>query len=298
MAADPATPELGPAKINLALHVPSRRTDGYHELDSLVVFADFSDTVRAIPGRDGPPELLLSGPLANELDLLSRPRDNLVLRAASALVREAGERRLPSVRLELTKRIPIAAGLGGGSADAAAALRLLNRYWELGIPESRLAEIGLELGADVPMCLSSKPVLARGIGERLTPLSGMPRLPLVLIHPSIPVSTEAVFAKLEPRERSGLPALPERFNSVIAFTIWLRQTRNDLVDPVRSVTGLAATATKALSSDPDCLFARMSGSGASVFGIFPKLSTAERAAERIRHKRPNWWVVVTETFGS
>jgi 4-diphosphocytidyl-2-C-methyl-D-erythritol kinase len=141
-------------------------------------------------------------------------------------------------------------------------------------------------------------VIAKGIGERLTPVTIMPRLPVVLVHPSIPLSTAKVYSRLEPAERTPLPPLPARFDSPIAFALWLRQTRNDLVEAARAETGLAEAATKALSADPGCLFARMSGSGAAAFGIFPKLSTAEKAAEKLRHKRPNWWVVAVETIGS
>jgi 4-diphosphocytidyl-2-C-methyl-D-erythritol kinase len=290
--------ELAPAKINLALHVVSRRSDGYHLIDSLVVFADYNDTVRAVPSHGRLLEISLDGHFGDELDLLSHSRDNLVIRAAEALFSEAGKRRVPSTHLVLTKRIPIAAGLGGGSADAAATLRLLNRYWRLGIDDGRLARIGLGLGADVPMCLMPQPVIARGIGERLMPLVGIPPLPIVLAHPSIPLSTASVYRRLVPAERPPLPPMPARFDSVIAFAIWLRQTRNDLVEPARAETGLADAATRALSSDPDCLFARMSGSGATAFGIFPKLSSAVRAAEKLRQKRPNWWVAAVETIGS
>lgn len=291
--------ELAPAKINLALHVLSRRPDGYHLLDSLVVFADFNDVVGAVGTRDrnGGLGLTIDGHFGGELSL-GHPDDNLVLRAAEALFREGGKRTMPPTQLVLTKRIPIAAGLGGGSSDAAATLRLLNRFWSVGFDASRLAKIGITLGADVPMCLSPRPVLARGIGEQLTPVAGMPRLPMVLVHPSIPLSTAKVFGRLPAAERKPLPPLPARFDSVFAFVIWLRQTRNDLTEAAKAETGLADQAVKALSSDPDCLFARMSGSGAAAFGIFPKLSTAEKAAERLRQKRPHWWATAVETIGS
>jgi 4-diphosphocytidyl-2-C-methyl-D-erythritol kinase len=205
---------------------------------------------------------------------------------------------MPPTQLVLTKRIPIAAGLGAGSSDAAATLRLLNRFWSIGFDNIRLAQIGIRLGADVPMCLDPRPVLARGIGERLTPVAGIPRLPIVLLHPSIPLPTAKVFGRLASAERPPLPPMPARFESVFAFVIWLRQTRNDLTEAAKAETGLADQAVKALASDPDCLFARMSGSGATAFGIFPKLSTAEKAAERIRQKRPNWWAVACETTAS
>lgn len=297
VSGDPAM-ETAPAKINLALHVTARRPDGYHFIDSLAVFTEFADLLSAVPATRDRMELILDGFFANELDLLTRPSDNLVLRAAEALKHAAGNHRLPPAQLVLTKRMPIAAGVGGGSADAAAALRLLNRHWALGLSETRLAEIGLGLGADVPMCLMSKPLIARGIGERLTPVPGIPRLPMVLVNPNIPLSTSDVFGRLEQGERSPLPPIPEQFTSVIAFVIWLRKTRNDLCAPARTLTGLVETVERVLSADPGCLFARMSGSGATAFGIFPKLSTAEQAAERIRQKRPNWWVVATEAVGS
>lgn len=295
---DPGAVEIAPAKINLALHVLARRLDGYHQIDSLAVFAEHSDLVSAFAPANGGSGLTLDGEFAEELELLGRTHDNLALRAAEELRTVGGRRARKPVQLVLTKRIPIAAGLGGGSADAAATLRLLNRRWRLKLGDERLAEIGLPLGADIPMCVMSKPVIAKGIGERLTPVAGIPRLPILLVNPSIPLSSAAVYRNLDKGERSPLPPLPASFNSVIAFVIWLRQTRNDLAKPARTLTGLAAQVVKVLSADPECLFARMSGSGPTAFGIFPKLSTAERAAARIRQKRPNWWVVATETIGS
>lgn len=295
--ADGTSVETAPAKVNLTLHVLSRRPDGYHSIESLTVFPEFADLVSAVPSRNGQTDLTLDGEFADELDLLCRSGDNLVLRAAEAL-RLASGKRLRPAHLVLTKRIPIAAGLGGGSADAAATLRLLNRHWKLFLKDQRLARIGVELGADVPMCVTSRPLIATGIGERTMPAVGIPNLPLVLVNPSIPLSTAAVFQQLESGERSPMPPMPTKFASLFAFVIWLRQTRNDLSKPAKAVTGLAERTVKALSSDPECLFARMSGSGATAFGIFAKLSHAERAAERIRLNRPNWWVVATEAKGS
>ena len=298
VSGEPSGVEDAPAKINLALHVLSRRPDGYHLIDSLVVFAEFADLVGVAASPSDRLELVLDGPFAKELDLLNRPNENLVMRSAEAILRATKRRENRSAQMNLTKHIPIAAGLGGGSADSAGALRLLNRYWELELSDQQLAEIGLSLGADVPMCLMSKPVIAGGIGEQLTPAIGIPRLPLVLVNASVPLSTASVYARLEDTERSALPPLPGRFSSMVSFVIWLRQTRNDLSEPAKAETGLASEAVKALSSDPDCLFARMSGSGATAFGIFPKLSAAEWTAKQIRQNRPNWWVVATETIGS
>lgn len=290
--------EIAATKINLALHVVSRRADGYHLIDSLVAFTEFADSLSAAPSPSDRLELALEGPFADELELLNRPARNLVMRAAKALLEATYKRGVYSAQITLTKRIPIAAGLGGGSADAAGALRLLNRYWELELSDAKLTEIGLRLGADIPMCLMSKPVIARGIGEQLTQANAIPSLPLVLVNPCIPLSTAEVYARLENTERSALPPLPGRFSSMMSFVIWLRQTRNDLREPAKALTGLVEEAIKALSSESDCVFAQMSGSGATAFGIFPKLSTAEQAADQIRRKRPNWWVVATETIGS
>lgn len=290
--------ETAPAKINLALHVVSRRNDGYHLIDSLIVFAEIADLLSAVPSTSGRQELAIGGPLADEFDVLHRSDENLVMRAAGAILQAAKTRPRQLAKITLTKCIPIAAGLGGGSADAAAALRLLNRHWKLELSTPQLAKIGLPLGADVPMCLFSKPAIAQGIGETLTLANGIPRLPLVLVNPRIPLSTASVYSSLEEAKRSSLPPLPGRFSSIMSFVIWLRQTRNDLSQPAKIHTALAEQAVNAVSSDPDCLFARMSGSGATAFGIFPNLSVAERAATQIQQKRPNWWVIATETAGS
>jgi 4-diphosphocytidyl-2-C-methyl-D-erythritol kinase len=284
-----ADSEFAAAKINLALHIVGRRPDGYHLLDSLVVFADFGDmlSVSAGSNRHG---VKIDGPFGDELSLLAKGSDNLAAAAAKALTAIAGKKPPPTT-LTLTKRIPIAAGLGGGSADAAATLRLLNRHWKLGLDEAALARVAGGLGADVPMCLASRPVLARGIGELLVPFDGIPPLPLVLVHPAIPLPTARVFARLKERNRDPLPSMPKRFGSIIAFVQWLRLTRNDLSEAARAETGLAAAAAKALSGDKDCLFARMSGSGAAAFGIFGTRNAAERAADRLRAAHPHWWVV-------
>ena len=292
--------DLALAKINLALHVLAERPDGYHDLESLVVFADVADVVTARPAAKGGAATTLdvTGPYAGALQETTAPAANLALRAAQAITATAARRRAKPMHLSLAKRIPIAAGLGGGSADAAATLRLLDRLWGLGLKPDRLAEIAQKLGADVPMCLVSQPLLARGIGELVTPVSGIPALSVVLAHPGISVPTGAVFAGLGKEVRSPLPPLPSKFKSALDLVFWLRQTRNDLIDPARVVSRQAAAAAKALTSDPDCLFARMSGSGAAAFGIFVKPAAAERAAERLKAAKPDWWVTAAMTGGS
>lgn len=287
--------ETARAKVNLALHVGGRRPDGYHALDSLIVFAEVADTLRAAPGAEGEVRIALDGPFG---PALAETPGNLVLRAATALHAALPPREVQGYVLHLTKRLPIAAGIGGGSADAAAALRLLNRLWGAGFDTARLAEIGIRLGADIPACLLSRPLRAEGIGERVTPVAGIPALPMLLLNPGIAVPTEAVFRRYRAGGRPPLPALPARFGSILAFVQWLRPTRNDLVEPAVAEVPAIAAAQAALSADPECLFARMSGSGATVFGIFLSVEAAARAADRIHAARPDWWVAVTTAGGS
>ncbi|HZP20475.1 MAG TPA: 4-(cytidine 5'-diphospho)-2-C-methyl-D-erythritol kinase [Bauldia sp.] len=290
--------ETARAKINLALHVLSRRTDGYHLIDSLTVFADAGDTVEAHPIDEPLARLTVDGPFANDLETTTRPQDNLVLRAADELSREFGGHQYRGVRLHLTKRLPVAAGIGGGSADAAAALRLLSRYWGIEASAETLARVGLRLGADVPMCLVSRPLRAEGIGERIAPQPNMPALPLVLAHPGATLSTAAVFRRLPAGERTAMLPLPGRFANLIEFVQWLRLTRNDLAEPAAEEARAVTVATRVVAGDPECLFARMSGSGATVFGIFNSPAAAERAAARISAARPGWWVIATRAPGS
>ncbi|HVZ13244.1 MAG TPA: 4-(cytidine 5'-diphospho)-2-C-methyl-D-erythritol kinase [Bauldia sp.] len=289
----PPTTELAPAKINLALHVLGRRTDGYHQLETLVTFADFTDVVTVAPSPDARMHLALRGPFAGMLSEGTAPGSNLVIRAASELSRLA--KSAPARRLTLTKRIPVAAGLGGGSADAAAALRLLMREWQLTLDDARLKAIALDLGADVPMCLSSRPLIARGIGGDITPVSALPALSVVIAQAPVAVRTAEVFAKLPRAERAPLPALPARFNSVYEVVFWLRQSRNDLSEPAEAVSKLAGSAARVVGRDPECLFARMSGSGAAAFGIFLTREAAERAAGRIKQAKPAWFVTAATT---
>ena len=282
---------FAPAKINLALHVTGRRDDGYHELDSLVVFAAIGDTVEAIANPSATqPALVIDGPFAAGL---STDPENLVLRAARAHASLGG--RIDGLTLRLTKRLPVASGIGGGSADAAATLRLLHNLRPL--PGDRLAELpamAASLGADVPMCLACKPLRARGIGEVLEPLSGFPGLPMVLVNPGIAVSTPSVFRRLERADNPALPQLPA-FRTIADVIDWLRATRNDLEAPAIAALPGIADAISAVAGEPDCRLARMSGSGATIFGLFDDMASARLAAERIGAEHPGWWVVATQS---
>jgi 4-diphosphocytidyl-2-C-methyl-D-erythritol kinase len=290
--------ESARAKINLALHVLGRMPNGYHRLDSLVVFAELADTLAAYRRDESIVELGIDGDFAEILAESTRPEDNLVYAVADALIRAFPDRIPGGIRVDLTKNLPIAAGIGGGSADAAATLRLLNRIWRLGLTIPQLAGLGASLGGDVPACVFSRPARLEGIGERVTPIATIPAIPVVLVNPGIAVETGAVFRRLRPAERSPLPPLPERSVSVMELVFWLRNTRNDLFEPACQAAPVIETVVRLLASDPDCMFARMSGSGATVFGIFLSIEAANRAAMRIQDARPDWWVAVTWTEGS
>ena len=288
--------ESARAKINLALHVLDRRPDGYHNLDSLVVFAELADTVTALPSSLGDIFLSVDGPFAEVLEDVTGPQDNLVMRIALGLADAFPEAARNGMHLRLEKHLPVAAGIGGGSADAAATLRLLNRTWRLGLEPDQLAKLGLAAGADVPACVRSRPSRMRGIGEDLKPAPEMPPLPLLLINPGIAISTQEVFRAIPLGiDRDPLPPLPAQFRSVMECVFWLRNTRNDLFGPAATVAPPVRMAVQALATDSDCMFARMSGSGATVFGIFMSMDAAQRAANRIQATEPSWWVQATTT---
>ena len=280
--------EQAPAKINLDLRVTGRRTDGYHELDSLVTFAAWGDRLTFASERQL--TLELSGPFAATL---AENSDNLVLRAARRLADRAA---CPAhVRITLDKRIPVAAGLGGGSADAAATLRGLCRLWQLELPPADLLPLALELGADVPVCLLGRPARMRGIGERIEPVE-LPPLDLVLANPNQAVPTAQAFAGvgvIGPACGPDRP-MPTDRAGVLA---WLRLRGNDLEAPARRVAPAIAALIEALRSQPGCRLARMSGSGPTCFGVFDDGRAAAMAAEMLAVAHPGWWAVATRAGG-
>ncbi|MBA3910396.1 MAG: 4-(cytidine 5'-diphospho)-2-C-methyl-D-erythritol kinase [Rhodobacter sp.] len=279
MATEPVA-ERAPAKINLCLHVCGRRADGYHLLDSLVVFAGAGDRVTAVSAAGL--HLTVEGP---ESAGLSAGRDNLVLRAARAMeVKDAA--------LGLWKALPVASGIGGGSADAAAALRALSRLTGRPLPNP---EDVLALGADVPVCLAGLPARMRGVGEELSPLPPLPPVWLVLVNPRVAVSTPQVFAALERRENPPVPELPPSgWPTATALGAWLDQlTRNDLEAPARRIAPVLGDVDTALKATAGCLLARMSGSGATCFGLYADVAAASDAARDLRAAHPGWWVTDT-----
>lgn len=275
------------AKINLTLRVLGRRADGYHELESLVAFADVGDMLRLKTGA--PLALEIDGPYAQAC---GAPSDNLVLRAASAL-----SARVPGLRLGhfiLTKELPVASGMGGGSADAAAALRLLvhgNRqiFSSVDFTDPQMQASALAVGADVPVCLESKARIMRGIGERLSPPVDLSPLFAVLVNPGVAVATRDVFAKLVIRQGGG-PALtepPRGFDAMIAF---LQQHGNDLAEPAIACAPVIAEVLTALDATAGCRLARMSGSGATCFALFASAAEAASAANMLQARYDRWWV--------
>jgi 4-diphosphocytidyl-2-C-methyl-D-erythritol kinase len=270
--------QSAPAKVNLFLHVTGRRADGYHLLDSLVVFAGAADHVTATAASDL--TLAVEGPEAGAL--ASEP-DNLVLRAARVLADAAGL--APRAALVLHKALPVASGIGGGSADAAAALRALNRLWGLGWPEARLAEVALPLGADIPACIAARPSRMGGIGEVLAPAPALPGFGILLANPRVALATPAVFGA-RASGFSSAAKLPPRWADASALTRDLAEWRNDLEPPAIALCPMVRDVLAALRALRGCLLARMSGSGATCFGIFAEPAAAQRAAAALPQ---SWW---------
>lgn len=270
------------AKVNLFLHVTGKRADGYHLLDSLVVFAGIGDTVEAVPG-DGL-TLTLTGPTAPLLDALDD--DNIVVKAARTLAESCGV--AANAHITLTKRLPVAAGIGGGSADAAATLRALMALWRVSLPTDRLHAVALSLGADVPVCLNGAPARMFGIGDKLEAAPALPPAWLVLVNPRIGLSTPAVFKARQGCFRDALPVtIAPRDAAQLAAE--LRRRDNDLAAAAQTLVPEITEALNLLDATPGCLLARMSGSGATCFGLYADPASAQQAAHQILAHRPGWW---------
>jgi 4-diphosphocytidyl-2-C-methyl-D-erythritol kinase len=268
--------EFAPAKINLALHVTGRRADGYHLLDSLVVFADVGDRVEATHAPHL--SLAITGPQAASLAVTD---DNLVLRAARAMGATAA--------LILHKVLPVASGIGGGSADAAATLRLLARMTGRPLPG---AEATLALGADVPVCLAGSSLRMRGVGEVITPFAA-PKVWAVLANPGVAVPTPDVFRALTRRQNPPLPPVLPALTTAAGLAAFLADQRNDLEAAAIALAPAIATCMAALAAQPGCLLTRMSGSGATCFGLFSDEHQTKVAAHTLQSAHPNWWITPT-----
>jgi len=284
--------EEGRAKVNLTLRVIGRRADGYHDLESVVAFADCADRLTLEPG--GELKLATTGPLAAAC---GDPADNLVFKAAKLLAKAVPNLKLGAFALD--KVLPVAAGIGGGSADAAAALRLLARLNNLSFDDKRLQKVALKVGADVPVCLASRACDMMGVGEKLLPLSP-PKMPSVLVNPCVPVATKDVFAALGLRHgelRVGVADVmteasswPEEGGSLEEWVEALAAGSNDLEEPAMRIQPVIGEVITALSATDGAWLARMSGSGATCFAVYENTAEAQRAADKIRLERPSWWV--------
>lgn len=278
---------FAPAKVNLFLHVGPVEADGYHPLSSLMVFADVGDRVAVQPADALGFEV--TGPFA---DALEASDDNLVVRAARTLMARMGGPQ-PPFRLILDKQLPVAAGLGGGSADAGATLRLLRQALELPIQDEMLTAIAAELGADGPVCLWGQAALAGGRGDRLSPPPGLPEINAVLVNPRAPSSTGAVYRAYDAAGAPGdaePPPLPAAFESPEELAAFLTYCRNDLEAPAVALEPRIGEVLETLRGEPETLLARMSGSGATCFALCAGDIEAEGLAERLEFMRPDWWV--------
>lgn len=283
--------EEGRAKVNLSLRVVGRRADGYHDLESVVAFADCADRLTLEPG--GELKLTTTGPLAAAC---GDTADNLVFKAARLLAEAVPGLKLGAFALD--KVLPVAAGIGGGSADAAAALRLLARLNDLPLDDPRLQKVALATGADVPVCLASRACDMTGVGEQLLPLA-LPSMPCVMVNPRVPVATADVFKALGLRNgelRVGVtdviraPAWPEEGGSIADWVEVLETVGNDLESPAMRIEPVIGEVLEALRESAGVKLARMSGSGATCFAIYGVPAEAHAAAERIRRDHPGWWV--------
>ncbi len=270
-----------PAKVNLYLHVVGRRDDGYHLLDSLMVFAGVRDTLTLRPSDRL--SLRLDGPTAAGL---AAEDDNIVLRAARVLAGACGV--APAAEIALTKRLPVAAGIGGGSADAAAALRGLCLLWDVALPERELMRLALGLGADVPVCLRGRPTAVTGVGEGLADAPALPPAWLALVNPGVGVSTPAVFKARDEGFSEPLPleCAPADAAELAAM---LARRRNELMTPALRLAPVIGDVLGAIARCEGVLLSRMSGSGATCFGLFAEEKAAQAAAATIADAHPDWW---------
>lgn len=279
-----------PAKINLALHVVGRREDGYHLIETLAVFTRFGDRIGIAPAeRD---ELHVTGPYGHNIPTDGR---NLVLRARDAFRVAFQDGVGTPLAITLEKNLPPSSGIGGGSSDAAATLRALARHHDTAVPDESLSATAARLGADLPMCLAARPLIARGIGERIEILRAFPPLPMVLVNPGAEVSTPSVFRALSTPANAPLPSPPPADPK--ALLAWLEQTGNDLEKPARGVAPAISDVLQSLR-DAGASFARMSGSGATCFGLFETMDAADNGAGHIRRRQPGWFVAATRSLAS
>lgn len=277
---------IAPAKVNLCLHVLGRREDGYHHLSSLAVFTAFGDELEFTPAHAL--SLKISGPFADALK--GEPLEkNLIWRAAESLAQGAG---LPAhAAITLKKNIPVGAGLGGGSSDAAATLAALSHLWGCSLPQPQLQQLALSLGSDVPACIKARPVWIRGVGDVLTPAS-WPGGWLLLANPRVSLSTPEVYGALRPPYSPQPPVLPHGA-TLWQASAWAQARHNALEAPALVMQPAIRELLSFISRQPGCMISRMSGSGATCFGLFDNQAAAKNAADALSASHPQWWSAVT-----
>lgn len=288
-----ATPKtltiFAPAKLNLFLHITKRLSNGYHALDSLVAFADIGDiiTIESAPSFS----FHVKGPFADSFKEEECSAflngENLVIKAARSLSQVADHSL--NIKITLTKNLPLSSGLGGGSSDAAATIWGLQELWNLPHDADYIIPLMTKLGADVPVCLNCRPTIMQGVGDILLPAPTMPEIPLLLINPMISCATQDIFLHHNGTFKKKT-SLPKSFNSVFDLAETLRTLENDLFEPALNLIPKIGNVINALNAQEHCLFSRMSGSGASCFGLFETIEHAENTAEKISAENPDWWV--------
>lgn len=287
---------FAPAKVNLTLHITGQREDGYHTLDSLVAFGSVGD--RLTIEKSETISLAVKGP---EAGILPSDMNNLVMQAARLMGAECG------AAMTLEKHLPVASGVGGGSTDAAATLRglralygpnkLKQGIWPAGVEHDDHRLDTATLGADVAMCLRPEPVRVGGIGDQISTVGGLPQLPVLMVNPRVPVPTPKVFANLVKKENPRMQGVLPQWSGLGDFCDWLEKQRNDLQAPAMSLHREIGVVLDVLATSKDIMFARMSGSGATCFAIYPDAGRASQAAAKIRHDHPDWWLAVA-TIGN
>jgi 4-diphosphocytidyl-2-C-methyl-D-erythritol kinase len=283
MPVPPRLTEFAPAKINLTLRIVGRRADGYHELESLVAFADIGDRLTLLPGPET--SLNVTGPFAAPSGPIEA---NLVLKAVAKL--RAALPDLKSGAFALEKQLPVAAGIGGGSSDAAAALRLLAKVNGIAANDPRLASAAVGVGADVPVCLDPRARIMRGIGEILSGPFDLPRVPALVVNPRLPTATKNVFAAFD-ASHSTSPALDDPPRE--GFIDYLHRHGNDLTAAAIACVPVVGEVLDTLAALPGARLARMSGSGSTCFALFGSKQTAAAAAQKLAEARPDWWIAPT-----
>jgi len=282
--------EFAPAKVNLFLHVLGRRPDGYHDLESLVTFADVGDLIEAWPASGFHLEIV--GPFA---EVMRQETDNLVLRTARALRDALGEGR--GARLRLTKNLPVASGLGGGSSDAAATLRALERLWGRSLDPAARGALALSLGADVPVCLLGETCLMGGMGDVLRPIAA-PVFPALLVNPAVALSTAEVFRGRSSIDHGPLDRPIPEVGESKNWYLFLEHSANDLQSSALRLRPPIGDILVELEGLPGIRLARMSGSGATCFGLFSRMSDVVGALNALRHRRPAWWIEAANLGGT